>query len=710
MAATHINRFSGILPRIPESLLPEHAATIAQNCDFAYGELRNTKDGFQLSSMSNSPKSLYTDDGLTFYTWSSDVDAVRSPMVNDTYTRMYFTDGAQMKFANRLSTSINGGPPGTSTFAGVPKPSAAPGLSVVAPNVLDTSKYTVSFRFHYEYAGVKYQEQAISYASNAGATATFNLPGMARLVTHSTKDDFPNPGNSSLVYKATETGNCYTWNGSSYVGTGASGTPTDAFPVLRMSVVVVADNSQLFDIYSDNSSFYKDTGPWSLSLASTGNTTFTGTFGTRIKDSEKETRAYVYTYVNIYGEEGPPSAPTVITTSPLLGANVTTKLDTVTGYATIKEIRIYRTPSGSAIAEYFYVGSYAALGQNPGNYVFSDTVKGEQLNESLASLNWYAPPTGLAGLMSLPNGILCAWKGNELWFSEPYKPHAWPPQYVKPLDATIVGGIVHGSGAVITTVKQPYIVSGVSPDSMTVTRLNVDQAGVSKWSLAVVDGSVMYASHDGLVVLHGGMASLAQGQRFFTRDVWRERYASGLSGMRFSTWDGRLVVFHGSGAFTPFMIRTDEADGTMTDLPALNAQCAFVSQLSDQFYYAQGSTLYQFNGGSDLTATWQSRELVLPTPYSFGMLQAVCTGQWTLTLTASLSTPPQNGLGTSTRGPWTVVVSAQAVTAYVDISAGTTTIRIPGGFESDRWKVKLTGKGRFRELRMARTGRELAKL
>lgn len=711
MAATKINRFSGILPRIPESLLPEHAATIAQNCDFAYGELRNTKDGFQLSSMSNAPKSLYTDDGLTFYTWDTDVDAVRSPMVNDTYTRMYFSDGSNMKMADRSSTKINGGPPGTAYWAGVPRPSAAPGLTVNIPNVVDQSKYTVAFKFHYEYSGVKYQEQPINYTSNTTTTATFSIPPMSRLVTHSAKSEFPATGEAGVVYKATDTGNTFTWNGSDYVQSVTGGTPTTAFAVLRMTVTQKSDSSQLFDIYSDNSSFAKDNGPWSLSLASDGsNSNYTATFGVSVKEADKETRAYVYTYVNIYGEEGPASQPSLITTSPLLGINVSVKLDGGGSYAAIKEIRIYRTPSGSAIAEYFYVGSYAAIGQAPGTFVFLDTIKGEQINEPLASLNWYPPPTGLVGLMSLPNGILCGWKGNELWFSEPYKPHAWPPQYVKPLDATIVGGIVHGSGAVITTVKQPYSVSGVSPDSMTVARLNVDQAGVSKWSLAVVDGAVMYASHDGLVVLHGGTASLAQGQRFFTREVWRERYASGLSGMRFSTWDGRLVVFHGSGAFTPFMIRTDEADGTMTDLPALNAQCAFVSQLSDQFYYAQGSMLYQFNGGADLTATWQSRELVLPAPYSFGMLQAVCTGQWTLTMTASLSTPPQTGLGTSTRGPWTIVVSAQSVTAYVALSAGTTTIRIPGGFESDRWKVKLTGKGRFRELRMARSGRELARL
>jgi hypothetical protein len=220
---------------------------------------------------------------------------------------------------------------------------------------------------------------------------------------------------------------------------------------------------------------------------------------------------------------------------------------------------------------------------------------------------------------------------------------------------------------------------------MTTARLNVDQAGVSKWSIAVVDGAVIYASNDGLVVLAGGTASLLQSQKFFTREVWRERYASGLSGMRFAAWDGRLVVYSGSASFTPFMIRVDEADGTMTDLLGFNATCGFNSPLADQFYYANGLFLYQFNGGTDQTATWQSREVVFPRPLNFAFAQAVTTGNWT------------------------IEVYADGALKHTEVlTAGTTNFRLPSGFKSDRWKVKITGAGRFRELRVGEAARELA--
>lgn len=685
MTALKLNILSGIRPRVPESLLPENAATIAQNCDFAYGELRSTKGGFLVGTMVNNPKSIYTDDGLTFYTWTTDVDAVRSPLVSDTFNRLYFTDGAEMKVASRISTQVNGGPPGSSYHVGVPRPSVAPALAVVLPDASDTTKYSLAFKFHYEYGGVKYQEQSITPTALGGGQYKFTPNVMSRQVSFSTRDDFPEAGESGVVYKASDTGTLYTWDGATYATTTADATPSQAFPVLRITATVIADNSQLFDIYSDNSSLDSTGGIWSLAIVKdSGATTYTATLTTAIKEADKEARAYVYTFVNTYNEEGPPSSPTIVTTSPLVSVNVTVTKDAAGNYAPIKEIRVYRTPTGSTLAEYFYVGSVSVLTQS-GAFTLADTTKAEQINEQLASTNWFAPPSGLKGLMALPNGILCAFKGNELWFSEAYKPWAWPPQYVKPLPATIVGAIAHGSGAVVTTVKQPHLVSGVSPDSMTTTRLNVDQAGVSKWAIAVVDGAVIYASNDGLVTIVGGTASLAQSQQLFTRDVWRQQYGAALSGMRFSVWDGRLVAFHGAGAFTPFMIRFDEADGTMTDLPNLSAACAFVSPLSDQFYYAQGNGIYQFNGGDDLTATWQSREIVLPRPTNFGFAQAVSTGGWQ------------------------VQFYADGVLRHSEnVFTGVWNFRLPGGFMSDRWKIKISGYGRFRELRIANTARELA--
>lgn len=726
MSRVKITRFSGLRPRLPESLLAEYEATIAQNCDLAYGELRATKDGYQVNgpALTNAPQALYTDDGLTFYTWAKDVDAVRSPIADDKKNRLYFTDGSgAMQVCSRILTKVTGGEPGTSFNVGVPRPSKAPVLSVNLPDVTDAAKYTLVLRFHYEANGTKYQETTLAVGNGTDAGTYKSLgnqkyqiapPVMTRMIEATANENFPVSGEAGVVYKDLATGTLYTWSGTAYVTTTTGATPVGASAVLRLTATASADNAQFCDVYSSASSLASTTSTYQITLAKdAAGATYTATLNVSIPEADKETRAYVYTYVNSYGEEGPPSKPTLVTTSPLAYVDVTVELDAaVAGYVPVTEIRLYRTPTGSAIAEYFYSRNITNPGYGPQTVL--DTTRAEMLNEPLASTYWTEPPAGLAGLMSLPNGILAAWKGNELWFSEAYKPWAWPSSYVKPLPHSIVGGIAHGAGAVITTVTQPYLVSGVSPDAMTTARINVDQAGVSKWSLAVVDGAVVYACNDGLMTITGGAASLGPGQRFFTRDVWRERYGSHLAGMRFLVWDGRLVVFHGSGSFTPFMIRFDEADGTMTELPNFAAAGGFVSAFSDQCYYALGNNLYQFNGGTAQTATWQSREGVLPTPTSFGVLQAVCTGAWTLTLNAALNPAvPAEKRTTSTFGGWTQTIDAAtglAVTLTTALPEGVTTLRIPSGFLSDRWKVKLVGTGRFRELRLAQTGRELAQV
>lgn len=658
MAGFKLNRFSGLRPRIPESLLGDSDATVAQNCDFAYGELRNTKGGWAYLSLTNTPAGLYTDDGLTFFSWTADVNAVRSPLANDTFNRMYYTGDNGFKVANRLGTRINGGAPSSSYLVGVPRPTVAPVLSALPSAPVNASNANITFRFHWEYGGIKYQEQAITPTAQGDAAYRFPPPAIA------------------------------------------ASTPATAFPVLRMTATWKSDSLQIFDLYTGNSSFNgAASGLYSLDMtkdAGNTTTTYTVTLAMSIKESDKETRAYVYTYVNTYGEEGPPSPPGLVTTSPVIGVSVNAVKDAITGYAPIKEIRIYRTPTGSTIADYFYVGTLGVL-SGSGSFIFTDNVKGEMLNESLSSTEYYPPNQALTGLMQLPNGILAAWMGNELHFSEAYKPWAWPPKYVKTLPTNIVGGIVHGSGAVVTTRSHPHLVSGVSPDSMTVSKINVDQAGSSKWAIAVVDGVVMYASNDGLVALTGASASLMQGQKFFTREVWRQRYGAGLSSMRFAVWDGRLVVFSSSGAFTPFMIRFDEADGTMTDLPTFAAQCAFISPLSDQFYYARGNTLYQFNGGADIAATWQSAERVLPRPLNFGVAQALVEGNWSLELWAYVKNP--------TTGAFEYQLKHTEA-----LAGGLKNFRLPGGYESDRYRVKLAGAGRFRELRVAQSFRELSSL
>jgi hypothetical protein len=640
-----LNTFSGIIPKLPASLLPPTNATIAQNCDFGYGELRNTNGGVQLSALSNAAKSIYTDDGLLFFSWPSDVNAARSPIAADPYNRLYYSNGSDFRVASRDLMTTTGGVPAASYRVGVPRPTVAPTL-VATPAPDPTTGTTFTATFFYESGGVKYQEQTVLLTQiTPGKEWTFPLP--------SAQSSTPSGANPQIEL----------------IGKNSGGTTT-------------------FDIYTQTSTFTgtsANASDWTLALTapSSGSTYTLDLTASAQQGANQQAVAFCYTYVNLYGEEGPPSDPAIITHEIGLEIDVTVKLDTFSAdYCPISEIRVYKTPEGSSVANYFYSGSVSilALGGGP-TWVFHDTTPSSSLAEQLSSTGYYAPPANLVGVMSLPNGILAGWVDNALYFCVAYKPWAWNPAFELTFPNRIVGALPMGSGLVLNTTAQPFVVSGTTPDAMTAAPLNITQAGISKWAIANVNGQVMYASHEGIVVVVGVMGSLSYSDRFFTRDVWKQKYAAGFANMRFANWDGRLIVYATDNSFTPFMLRFDETGGTMTELPNFSPACTFISPITDGLYYVVGSNVYQFAGGTPLASTWQSCEKVVDGTVNYGACEVLCTGSWTVTLFSD----NENGV---MQQRWQKTVT------------GNQRFKPPSGYRSRRYQLNLSGTGVFREFRL----------
>ena len=175
-----------------------------------------------------------------------------------------------------------------------------------------------------------------------------------------------------------------------------------------------------------------------------------------------ETRAYVYTYVSTFGtvkEESAPSPAATVTVSTSGGATVTVSgfsAAPTTGY-NITHRRIYRTITGASQVVYSFV---AEIPIATTSYV--DSLSVTQLGSELQTLFWTPPPAGLKGLVAMPNGILAGFEGNQIYFSEPYYPHAWPDIYALTVDYPIVGLGVYDTTLVVLTTKFPYLISGVS--------------------------------------------------------------------------------------------------------------------------------------------------------------------------------------------------------------------------------------------------------
>lgn len=243
-----------------------------------------------------------------------------------------------------------------------------------------------------------------------------------------------------------------------------------------------------------------------------------------------QNRVYAYTYVSAFGaveEEGPPSDGTPVVAD-YEGGYVTLSgfADPPTDHYNIVKIRVYRQVTGNEDSTYMLVDEIplvdhkVSAGTMTLNGVvigaggtYRDEITTAGLGKEMDSLYFYPPPEGLRGLVSMPNGFLAGFVGNQIWFSEPYMPHAWPENYMLTTDSPIVGLGVYGSTLVVCTTRQPYTVTATHPSQATQEKLPMNQPCVSKRSIAYDQFGVLYASPYGLVAVSAGQIDV------FTREL-----------------------------------------------------------------------------------------------------------------------------------------------------------------------------------------------
>lgn len=135
MALIGIKGFNGMKPIVNPILLDQGEAQLAQNVKLISGAISALKGSTTLKSCSAQSDTIYrygTSATETNYwlEWQGDVDVIRSPIAQDQYDRLYWTDGVYAKYApNSAILSGGGSYPGASYRLGVPKPGGAPSIS-----------------------------------------------------------------------------------------------------------------------------------------------------------------------------------------------------------------------------------------------------------------------------------------------------------------------------------------------------------------------------------------------------------------------------------------------------------------------------------------------------------------------------------------------------------------------------------------------------
>lgn len=239
--------------------------------------------------------------------------------------------------------------------------------------------------------------------------------------------------------------------------------------------------------------------------------------------STQRSTAYVTTYVSAYGEEGPVSTP-VDTTGKVdatwtltLPAPASTDLGGTGADRFLTKVRIYRTVTGTnGTTTFFFV---VELPISTTTYVDGASDATVSLNEILSSTTWSAPPSDLQGWVTLTNGMIAGWRKNELWFCEPFRPHAWPAQYTLTTEYPIVSLGVLGQTLVITTQGLIYTATGVDPSSMSIVKLPGIVPNTSRGSTVSAPDGVYFTSPQGLVVVSpGGVLNVTR--ELIHKDRW----------------------------------------------------------------------------------------------------------------------------------------------------------------------------------------------
>jgi hypothetical protein len=260
--------------------------------------------------------------------------------------------------------------------------------------------------------------------------------------------------------------------------------------------------------------------PWLLGIPTPGDRPIVSPGGGGL--GQPVTRSYVYTWVSSYGEEGPPSPATVQNgfSDDTWAISVDAPASSDLGInRTIATVRIYRTvTSSTGTASYFMVTEQAAT-----LTTFADTLSDQvvALNSQLQSTTWSAPPDDLEGFTLMPNGMFIGWRNHEIWFSEPFRPHAWPPNYVLTTDFPIVGIGVTAQSAIVATTGYPYVVTGINPSAATATTSRIVEPCNSKGSIVSTPGAVYYTSPNGLISVDPSGSTQNVSVKLLLREDWK---------------------------------------------------------------------------------------------------------------------------------------------------------------------------------------------
>lgn len=645
-------QFAGELPKVEPRLLPSTHAYEATNCKFETGAITPFKKPILRSTLGSDAQTIYRLEDGSWLSWNAEVDVVPGPVKQD---RLYITGNGVPKVRMENGTTYN---------LAVPTPAAAPTVQLRRMNewlTVDGKEVALIDGRTAKSSG--YSVNIAVKVRNSTATITITHPtglsesqaqGLVNGLRYRAYNNGATLVTSQKIVRLTRLKD----DGGQTLDANRNpiGSDTRLLEGIGSVVNIHGASTIMPPAYvwedapaQDNTNYAGQNDPPTLSTTGVvmefyngdpARVLFSGTAVSTIESGQsiillevvveglsngrvdpdlQESMAYVYTYVTSFDEEsGPSPLSDRVRWSPGGTIRVFEFSPAPAGRA-IDRIRVYRSiTSAQGVTDLYFVAEIASNAN-----LFDDQIDYIPAGEQLPSLDYSQPVDGLKGIISMPNGMMAAFQGRELFFCEPYRPHAWPAKYSLALDADIVGLAAFGSTLAVMTKRHPVIVQCTHPENASSEKIEVNLPCLSKRSIVDMGYFAVYASTEGIVTISNQGAQLVS-QALFTDRQWRDM---NISSFVCSKHQGRYIISH-DDLGSPAKRRCTIIDMTGADPYVIRTtwepNAFFFRDGGSDLYFLKGKReIYQFDTptGENETYRWKSKPIVLPTYVSFASIR-----------------------------------------------------------------------------------------
>ena len=249
---------------------------------------------------------------------------------------------------------------------------------------------------------------------------------------------------------------------------------------------------------------------------------------------------FAYTFVTEFDEE---SAPSPVSDPVAWSPGVVVRVEGFSAPVAnrgVDRIRIYRSQTSAlGVTDLYFVAEFPVATSE-----YDHDLEAEPIQEVIPSTDYDTPPATMRGLTAMHNGMMSAFSGRDLYFCEPYRPHAWPIRYRLTTDYPIVGLAAFGSTLAILTTGTPYIAQGSAPENMTMERMDSNMPCVSSRGIVDFGYAAAYPSNDGLALITPSGVQLAS-RNLFSQQDWRALLPKEMVA---ANYDGRYAFTYGAEA------------------------------------------------------------------------------------------------------------------------------------------------------------------